>query len=387
MVLPLIAAVVAVLAARAVAQSSTPDDSLQPLVSYNFVVDQSITVSNTMATMCQSTYPNSFPAGTLGNVAIVQEKGIRQCWPGNQYSSDNYPLENGTLVGSDGSSFIAYRVSPPLSPFTRMPLAPNVLYFKGSQDGPVNVFNWDGTNFQFQYWMNSYTANYSIVADLSLLSQTKIFVIYPRSVRVSSWPLLSPKVEGAVTSTGSSPFFRVTQRNFMVGGQPFDPQVHQSVGCGTWESDKNYFPVQRADGSEGVVYQPLPCQKWPSRKKERNTSAVFMAWFSLDLTSVVTTPLVATGDRLAGAVSDGNSQLVVFMSNTTTPTNQSATVPVTVMKFDSNTGALMLSVALPTDSNNLDHYAYGGYGASMAWSTRTGALLKLQLGSCKVPLR
>ena len=117
---------------------------------------------------------------------------------------------------------------------------------------------------------------------------------------------------------------------------------------------RRFFPVQHADGREGVVWEDM------------ESKAVKLTWLSLDLLSSETVSLIVPSANvlLVGAVGDGLGAVVLLLGDSRQPSSATGNAPAELVKFD-GAGNELQRVAFPVDELNL--WAFFSSGASLVW--------------------
>lgn len=322
-------------------------------------------ISATAATECQGTFP---PLAVVGDLAVVTTKYSGSCWTNGNYNNDLYLVERGQLIGTAGAeTFTAYRVSPPQKLASQWVASGAQLYFRPVQNTSLVVYTWTGIDFVAQPAVSTVGQAFNAMpVRVENLKAPTIYVFQDKAVRVSTWPLVAPGVEAAWLS--GSTVHSLTVRRFATSGTPSVPARDWPWAPGQSSSNygdlKKFFPVQRADGLEGVVWQ------------DQVSHSISMTWFASDLLSASTTLLVLGRDWLLCATSNGQDQIVLLLANETRPAMKTGTTNATLVRLSSTTGVELARQPLPTGkaAPGLNMYFYSGSGASMTWNTAKGWL-------------
>lgn len=132
-------------------------------------------------------------------------------------------------------------------------------------------------------------------------------MIAPADQKFSAFTSLSSTSAGAWID-GSELGYGLSVRQYVVpeGSQPHIPSEHWKFGpkdhSHTYQTSKKYYPMSRADGREGVLWE------------DAQDGKVYMTWFSEDLSSaeskLVYTP--KTDEVLYAAASNGDDGIVLI---------------------------------------------------------------------------
>jgi len=351
------------------------NDLLPPLTSFTFTANSEQVIPGSDATECKHGHsntadPENMPAAAvIGNLALLtmRESSTDWCFTDGRYNNRDYRVELGELEGSDGSKVTSYRVHPPTTLATEWSASHVKLHFRTLEEAGLLVYTFDGWDFtkQAQVITEPFIF-YNTGIRVDSLSTAIIVVCDTVGVRMTPWPLLSPTVEGAWLSETSG--FSVTARRFTGTGDPFAPETDWIDGPAAHSANyaipKKFFPVDRSDGLEGVVWQ------------DQSSHNVYMTWFSLDLLSSEKIEIYNGRDILMAAAADGVGQLVLIMVSEVRPAAGDQPTTATAIKVSSSSGQEIARRSLDTNKQfpGLDIHEFSTSGASIAWNTNTGML-------------
>lgn len=341
----------------------TLDDTLSPLRTFTFVPSlgqDRVLSSNSWetATTCSHGAGNNVPSSAIiGDLALLNLFYQNACYTDGRYNHGSYRIEQGTLSSGKGASYPAYRVHPPAVRASQWLASGAEVYVRGVATG-TRVHKFTGSDFiTLPAWHSADVFKGTGIRADQLTSP--LVLVLDNTGDLGAWPLLSPTVEGAWL-TGTSGF-SVSARRFQVGGDPFVPEEDWIDGPNSWMANygipKQFFPVDRADGREGVLWQ------------DQTSHSVYMTWFAADLLSSDTTEVYEGRNHLVAAVANGAEHIVLVMVSETVPVGKSDSTPAFAIKVSSITGVVLLSKGLDTSKTGLNIHKFSEPGASIAWNT------------------
>mmetsp|Transcript_95922 Transcript_95922/g.213440 ORF Transcript_95922/g.213440 Transcript_95922/m.213440 type:complete len:722 (-) Transcript_95922:18-2183(-) len=173
-----------------------------------------------------------------------------------------------------------------------------------------------------------------------------------------------PDSAGDAWRAGSALGYALEVRLFTVPGVPHNPSKHSNYGPGTYKNNygtpKQYYPVSRTDGKEGVVWI------------DATSGAVYMTWFAEDLKGSESVLLYTpeTGETLQAATSNSQDGIVLITAKNAPGDKRSQEGIVHAVRFDSASGAQVKKVTVP----NLGFWRAFSAAGSAAWDNETNSI-------------
>lgn len=341
--------------------------SLPGFISYAYTQTTTKVLPGKSSTDCNGQFND---ADILGDVAIILQKYGGSCWGDGRYNNLDYETEQGTYGGTDGSSAPAYRIHPASTPKTQWVASHQNIYIKEPADGTtikVLSVEADGSLTEVMEIPGSATPAF-VNSGIRISSQTSpvTLVLADSAMRISNWPLVGGIEAAFLSSVGE---FKVSARRYKVPGHAFIPQNDFQNGPGDHASNyhqpKKFFPVERSDGKESVMWQ------------DQGTGDIYLTTFCADLLNATSTLVVSgasSSDALALAVSNGVDELIMIIASTQGDYWKSVAAKAEILKANSYTGQIIFRKTLPTDKGHMDMYNFHSSGASGVWDRATNKI-------------
>jgi len=322
----------------------------------------SLTAEAASANECLPQMP---PGSHVGEVMLMLRRDRNgRCHTNGNQNGDRVLYEVGTVRNSHGREYRGFRVSPPQQPPRKRTSSVFGIYYRAPAGMDLVVSWYDGTHIVSRAPVSAAANAWTYVGmSADELKGPTIFVFHPPEQHVGHLEGLSSTAEGARLQAGGA--FSLSLRRFSVGGRPNIPELDRNIGPSKhnylYGYKKHFFPVARADGLEGIVWQ------------DQETKAVSVTWLAADLRSSSTRKLLDTDKWLLGATSNGDDALVLFLCVRSPDWRQGVPAAAELAKYDSRTGGLVLRVDVPTTGNGtkaepaLSVLKPYGPGGSMAW--------------------
>lgn len=327
--------------------------SLPDLITFNFSMTESNTLPGTSAAPGAQCNGTIAAADQIGRLALVGLFYQVDCFTDGRYNNNNYPVAHGTVTGSGGGgSFDAYQVFPALNTasnflasqhgiYYRFPVITNYTVYTLVAGTLTKLVDVPAANITTTNDFTPVVATNVVSVDGA--SSSVIYVFAPSSVRMSSYTVLAPGVEGA--RIASTPFGDVLKYRYSVPGSVFDTVKHFPYGPANFQNAKSdtrhYFLVKNGASGLGVVWQ------------DQATTSIYLTWFGANRLATNTVSLAnPSGQRLDCAAGDGNGN-VFYLTVQTGSTAPTTPIPATLTKAGP-TGNTIVTKTLDTSSSGLN---------------------------------
>ncbi len=339
-----------VLIAASSLQAQTPPE----LITYNFSVIEAKTLPGGSATPGAPCNGTLAAADTIQNLALAAVFYQNACYTDGRFNHRDFLVERGAVTATGGAvTLAAYRIHEPQTKATQFLASKHAIYYRFPTIENYSVYSFAGGAFSkvadipagaipnTNTFVPVPTGAPITVSDVA---GSVTYVFAPSSIRVSSYTVLAPGVEGA--KIASTPFGDVLKYRYTVAGTPFDTATDFSAGPGAFDntySDTRRFYVVRNSGNSalGAVWQ------------DQLNSALKLTWFGADRKSPTTVTLAnPLNQKLACATGDDNGN-VYFL--TVQPGSGAPNSPRSVMLTKASaTGTTLAAAAVDASAAGLN---------------------------------
>lgn len=314
---------------------------------------------------------------TIGRLVIVSLPDNIGCWTDGRFNHNDFKVEQGQLVDSNGKEFEAYKVHPPAKIASKFPASPFAIYYQFPTKEDYTVYIFDGQVFKkvlevaaAQIILDKYTALEKVTISDNKTPLTYVFT--PSTQPLKAYAELAPGVEGAQLAQNA--FGTLAKYRYTVAGTPFDTMLDYPFGPAKWENiysqTRQFFPVQLAT-QVGVIWQDKLAQTLQLTK------------LSADLRSQQTVTLPNPRNEILAAATSDNQTTLYYLTLQKGGEKENSARTATLYKVDAQGKALLVQpldtspVPNGSSSQALDISKFEGYVADMRYAN---GLLGIMLG-------
>ncbi len=314
----------------------------------------------------------------IGHLSLIVQFYQNGCYTDGRYNHNQYLVEEGSLIGSNGGNFTAYRIHEPSHKASNFLASQHSIYYQFPSKEDYAIYELSGSTLNKITTVSATSINTTTFVPVNDLSASTIegsrtFVFVPAMQKLSVFSTLDNGVEGAQLKT--TVLGNVLKYRYPVNNVPFDTRLDFTGSPNTWSNvyalTKQFFLLPN-NNNLGMLWQ------------DQNNAALYLTWMGTDLQSPHTVSLPNNSNEDLAAVTHDGAGGIFYLtiqegSGTDTEIARTATLYVVnqsgqlLRKKSLDTSRNALNMVTFTHNNAADlHYLNGKLGLMLARQMHRG---------------